>query len=715
VLGRGSYGVVHQVRHAKTGELAALKALRIGSGDPRAVRRFEREVEVLRRLDDPGIVRVLDSGVQDGVPWAALELVHGKTLADAPLSLPEWVAVLARVARAVGAVHRAGVAHRDLKPANVILASGSGAVKVIDFGLSFDSTIDESRLSRPGEVQGTPAYLAPEVVRGDASPDDPRRDVYALGIMLHERLAGENPFAVGSGHMGLVMERILRGPPILARRTGLDATLARIADKACATDLASRYPDGDALASELETWLGGGARETPVRGRRRLLVAGGLILVALAAVVFALGRGGGDRAAPLAPPNAALVSSRTGDGSSSGSGPLAVPGREVEDLIALLEAHFERGGLEGMVLARCRSFVSRSPRDPAARFVDVLTRALEEGTEFEARRDLVRLLREGAVPPRALGVTCRIFCTLGFDRAACCVGDEALAGGAVRPPSFRAEEMRVRIVSEPPVAWAARAEALAQGLLAEGKEGDLSANPPRWYLRVALSNARIARGDFDGAASALDLAMAEAPLETSKQLENESKALRQRLVERVLVGRHFASRFATTRFVAGVCYHEERAIETEPGDHPEALVALATEAANASLPEHAALARVRAARFFRETQRPLVLRDVLERSLRDALPIDTRALVLRSLARSLVLDEPPILERAEALALEAARGVEGFDPRAPGERVDAWALVARARLARGNVAGAREAIARARELAPRDARELDELEARLGK
>ncbi|HZU98473.1 MAG TPA: serine/threonine-protein kinase, partial [Planctomycetota bacterium] len=465
VLGRGSYGVVHRVRHGRTGELAALKAMRIGSDDPRAVRRFEREVEVLRRLDAPGVVRVLDAGVQDGLPWAALELVDGKTLAEAPLSLPEWVAVLARVARAVGAVHRAGVAHRDLKPTNVILASETGAVKVIDFGLAFDATSDASRLSQPGEVAGTPAYMAPEVVRGDASPDDPRRDVYALGVMLHERLAGENPFAVGSGHMGLVMERILRGPPELARRAGLDPTLARIADRACAADRASRHPDGDALAAELEAWLGGGARESPVRDRRGILVAGGLVVVAVAAIALVSSRRGGDGVASLAPRDAAVVSSRAGGGSSTASAPLAVPGREVTDLIELLEAHFERGGLERDVLARCRSFVSRSPRDSAARFVDVVTRTLEDGSEFEARRELVRLLRDGAVPARALGVTCRIFCTLGFDRAACGVGDETLPGDAVRPPSLRAEEMRVRIVSEAPVAWAERAEALAQGLL----------------------------------------------------------------------------------------------------------------------------------------------------------------------------------------------------------------------------------------------------------
>ncbi|MEZ0229949.1 MAG: serine/threonine-protein kinase, partial [Planctomycetota bacterium] len=181
-LGRGSFGIVYEARNAQTGVRAAVKVMKgAGPVDPLDVRRFQREIALLARLDHANVVRTLDSGVTGGVPWVALELVEGRPLQEVGLDLPQFVDVLAKIARAVGAAHRAQVIHRDLKPGNILIDEKTGAPKVLDFGLAFDARLDASRLSRTGEIAGTPAYFAPEVLRGGHGPDDPRRDVYALG------------------------------------------------------------------------------------------------------------------------------------------------------------------------------------------------------------------------------------------------------------------------------------------------------------------------------------------------------------------------------------------------------------------------------------------------------------------------------------------------------------------------------------------------------
>src|SRR5579883_63349 len=186
-LGRGGYGAVFRARDTLSGQEVALKLLLSSVVDERDIERFRREALVATRVRHPGIVPVLDAGTAEGKPFVSMGLVAGQPLHKLELTLEDHVRVLVRVARAVGAAHKVGVIHRDLKPPNVIVNPKTQAPVVLDFGLAFDERL--TRLSRTGEIMGSPVWMAPETVRGDARPDA-RLDVYALGLMLYSRLAG---------------------------------------------------------------------------------------------------------------------------------------------------------------------------------------------------------------------------------------------------------------------------------------------------------------------------------------------------------------------------------------------------------------------------------------------------------------------------------------------------------------------------------------------
>src|SRR4051812_17494238 len=140
-------GIVYRARERSTGREVALKILKsAGTIDPVAVRRFEREARLPARVRHPNIVEVLDAGAENGTPYIALALVRGRPLSAINTGLRQHVALLAKIARAVGTAHRAGVIHRDLKPTNVIVADETGEPCIVDFGLAFDARLDASRL-----------------------------------------------------------------------------------------------------------------------------------------------------------------------------------------------------------------------------------------------------------------------------------------------------------------------------------------------------------------------------------------------------------------------------------------------------------------------------------------------------------------------------------------------------------------------------------------
>ncbi len=199
LLGSGSMGEVYRARHRLTDELVALKCVS-GSHARQAeyAARFVREVKVLHRLAHPNIVRLLYTGVHDGLPWLAMEFVDGpplRRLMEAGRLPPaRALELLLQVAQALEYTHAQGVVHRDLKPENVLVDSKGGA-KVADFGLAALDVTNPRRsmLTRPGQAMGTLDYMAPEQMT-DAGSATPAADLYALGVMLFETLAGRVPY-----------------------------------------------------------------------------------------------------------------------------------------------------------------------------------------------------------------------------------------------------------------------------------------------------------------------------------------------------------------------------------------------------------------------------------------------------------------------------------------------------------------------------------------
>jgi serine/threonine protein kinase len=205
-LGRGAAGVVYRARSVE-GHVVAIKALNPALGNDDAFRaRLAREIRAAREVRDPHLVPILDVGEAEGRPYLVLEYLSGGSLADRlrreRLRLEEVVRLVAEVAAGLDALHRGGLLHRDVKPSNIVLRE-DGSAALTDFGLAKGSAY--TRLTRPGEVLGTLDYMAPELIRGGEAT--PASDVYALGCVAFECLAGKPPFAdrslfgVGTAHL----------------------------------------------------------------------------------------------------------------------------------------------------------------------------------------------------------------------------------------------------------------------------------------------------------------------------------------------------------------------------------------------------------------------------------------------------------------------------------------------------------------------------------
>ncbi len=243
-LGRGGFGVVYEARDRELGRLVAFKAVRPGNRSVSEMREqwLLREAEAAAQLHHPNIVTLHDAGKSEHGPYLIFELLQGETLSErlarGPLSVRQAVTVAAGVARGLAHAHSVGVMHRDLKPSNVFLGE-DGVVKILDFGLAH--VFGASGL-RGG---GTPVYMAPEQWRQE--PDDERVDVFALGTMLYQSIAGETPFR-------LVNERSTAldpGPAPRLDRPGVPVALANLVAAMLAKDPAGRPRAGQAVLARL--------------------------------------------------------------------------------------------------------------------------------------------------------------------------------------------------------------------------------------------------------------------------------------------------------------------------------------------------------------------------------------------------------------------------------------------------------------------------------
>jgi serine/threonine-protein kinase len=224
-------------------------------GDPSAYTRFEREIEIGRRLVHPNVQRVLGTGRIPGTiaPYIVLEYVEGESFRTylnehKPLSISQAVDFANQLAQALGYCHQQGVVHRDLKPENVLITS-DGVLKLMDFGIALLEGAKRVTWGSFSPAVGTPDYMAPEQVRGERG--DERTDVYAVGVILFEMLAGEVPFH-GDNPLSIMSQRVNQEAPRVDRlRREVPPPLVAVVNRAVRRDPARRYPSMGALAHDL--------------------------------------------------------------------------------------------------------------------------------------------------------------------------------------------------------------------------------------------------------------------------------------------------------------------------------------------------------------------------------------------------------------------------------------------------------------------------------
>jgi eukaryotic-like serine/threonine-protein kinase len=259
-LGEGAVGLVFAARDAE-GRRVALKLLRSELADDRVmVARFEREARLARDLDTRHVVPILELGRSEGIDFLAMPYYPGGSLALrlrllGPLSVDETVDLAAQLGRGLDALHTRGVLHRDVKPSNVLL-DGEGTAALADFGLARGP--DSTRLTAEGQLLGTPHYLAPELIEGREASR--KSDIYALGCVLYECLAGEPPFG-GRGAAEIGFAHLTEPPPDpRTRRAELPKGIAHAVLTALEKDPAARPTTATALARLL--MIGSGSART---------------------------------------------------------------------------------------------------------------------------------------------------------------------------------------------------------------------------------------------------------------------------------------------------------------------------------------------------------------------------------------------------------------------------------------------------------------------
>ncbi len=381
-LGHGGMATVYLARDVRHDRLVAIKVLRPELAVILGADRFGREIEIAAKLSHPNILPLYDSGEANGALYYVMPYVAGGTLRkrlDGGHQLPveEAIRLALAVASALAAAHAAGIVHRDIKPENILL--DGDRLLVADFGIArLVSATGESTNSSSGFVIGTPGYMSPEQAAG-APRIDSRSDLYSLGCVLYEMLAGERPFS-GPTPQSVAMRQIHeRVPSLRVIRPGVPASLEAIIERALQKSPADRYQTAESFAAALRT----GPAPAPARAWRRGAGAAALVVVAAAALWLARpwGPRASNRTAGLDPLHLAVL--RFQDQSDNGQLVSVADGLTV-DLIG--------------ELSRLRPLHVRSVsagRTLAGAPIDSVARTLQVGTVVEGRvsgtRDRMRI------------------------------------------------------------------------------------------------------------------------------------------------------------------------------------------------------------------------------------------------------------------------------------------------------------------------------------
>lgn len=265
LLGEGGMGAVYEAEQENPHRTVALKVIRAGYASGEMLRRFENEAQALGRLQHPGIAQIYEAGTADTPfgkqPYFAMELVRGESLLaycdGRRLTVRERLELVAKIADAMQHAHQRGLIHRDLKPAN-ILVDEAGQPRILDFGLArlTDSDAQATRQTDVGQIMGTLAYMSPEQVRGDSEGIDTRSDVYALGVILYEVLAGKMPYTLSRQlHEALRTIQQTDASPLSTINKNYRGEIETIAAKALEKDRTRRYGSAAELAADIRRYL----------------------------------------------------------------------------------------------------------------------------------------------------------------------------------------------------------------------------------------------------------------------------------------------------------------------------------------------------------------------------------------------------------------------------------------------------------------------------